>query len=178
MGREIRRVPKNWNHPKKQQAWGEDYIPLSDDYVGYLKYWKEDVDQFIKCMTEVIEKGKTKIYDTTYTDVQEVFDYLNEDNQMLPANPENYMPSGPWYQLFETVSEGTPLSPPFATPEELIEHLVEHGDSWKNVPWSRENAEAMLKQGFTLSGVVTGGKIYQNEEAFEIDRKDISREKN
>lgn len=35
-----------------------------------------------------------------------------------------------WFQVWETVSEGTPVTPPFATKEELIDYLVANGDFW------------------------------------------------
>lgn len=35
-------------------------------------------------------------------------------------------PTGPGYQMWETVSEGSPISPVFATPEELADYLVAH----------------------------------------------------
>ena len=38
-------------------------------------------------------------------------------------------PTGEAYQLWETVSEGSPVSPPFATPEELARWLVENDTS-------------------------------------------------
>jgi hypothetical protein len=38
-------------------------------------------------------------------------------------------PEGDWYQMWETVSEGSPMSPPFATPEELAAYMVKH--HWK-----------------------------------------------
>ena len=36
-------------------------------------------------------------------------------------------PTGPGYQIWETVSEGSPISPVFATPEELARHNEEAG---------------------------------------------------
>lgn len=50
-------------------------------------------------------------------------------------DPEYYRPrwtadEATHYQLYETVSEGTPLSPPFASKAELVEYLVERGDGW------------------------------------------------
>ena len=33
-------------------------------------------------------------------------------------------PTGPGYQIWETVSEGSPISPVFATPEELAQHMT------------------------------------------------------
>lgn len=38
-------------------------------------------------------------------------------------------PEGPAYQLWETVSAGSPISPPFAMPEELAEWLVQNDKS-------------------------------------------------
>lgn len=37
-------------------------------------------------------------------------------------------PAGDWWQLWETVSEGSPVSPAFATPEELASWLAAHED--------------------------------------------------
>lgn len=70
-----------------------------------------------------------------------------------------------WFQVWETVSEGTPVSPPFATQEELIEYLVANGDFWDQSrrargvfmecgPWPREAAEAFVRRGSAPSLVV------------------------
>lgn len=162
MGREIRMVPVKWKHPKD----GRQYKALYDDYVGVLKYYKDDVEQFIRHMTEVIEKGKTKIYDIEYTDREEVYDNLTEAG-INPPNIRDYMPSGPWYQLFETVSEGTPLSPAFSTKEELVEWLTNNDDYWGH-RWSREQAEGMVKTEWVPSGVVQNGTFYNAEESAEF----------
>jgi hypothetical protein len=39
-------------------------------------------------------------------------------------------PTGDWWQVWETVSEGSPVTPAFETAEALIEHLVQHSDAW------------------------------------------------
>lgn len=56
----------------------------------------------------------------------------NFGNSMDPTIGEIWTepPTGEWWQVWETVSEGSPVSPPFATPEELIDYLVEGGDAW------------------------------------------------
>lgn len=41
-----------------------------------------------------------------------------------PWKPED----ATWLQVWETVSEGTPVTPPFATRQELVDYLVQHGD--------------------------------------------------
>jgi hypothetical protein len=52
-----------------------------------------------------------------------------------PPDPKYYRPpwteaEATWFQMYATVSEGTPVSPPFATKEELVEYLVANGDYW------------------------------------------------
>lgn len=165
MSREIRRVPPNWKHPKRLNG---SYEPLLNDYVGSLKYWKENVDTFIKAMTTVIQDGKVKIYDTKFTTPKDVYEYLTEDDALTPPDIKNYMPQGDWYQLFEGVSEGTPLSPPFETSEELVEWLSIHKDYWGN-QWTRTQAEAMSKAGYSPSGILVNGKIYNSQEALELN---------
>ena len=83
-----------------------------------------------------------------------------------------------WWQVYETVSEGTPVTPPFATREELVEYLVENGDFWdqKNRaeggslmpcdPWSRRNAEAfVMGSGWAPTMIADGGKIMSGVDA-------------
>jgi len=57
-----------------------------------------------------------------------------------PPDREYYRPwkdeEATWFQVWETVSEGTPVTPPFATREELAAHLAEYGDDWdRRVEW-------------------------------------------
>lgn len=165
MGREIRRVPANWEHPRKAYGQEHDYEQLSDDYIGYLKYWEEDVNQFIKHMTEVIKTGKTVIYNKEYTDPQKVYDYLNDEEQALnPSNISGYMPSGSWYQLYQNVGEGSPLSPPFKTKDQLVKWLSNNKDYWGHT-WTPEQAAAMVKSEYAPSGMYVNGKMYTAEES-------------
>lgn len=165
MGREIRRVPENWEHPKKNRYSADsNFVPLCDDYVNSLKYYKESVDDFIKYMTEIIQKGKVKVYDKVWEDPKQLYEYLSEDGQMNPPDMNIYMPNGTWYQLYENVSEGTPLSPPFKTKDELVKWLTENKDYWDN-QWTKEQAEAMVKSEYAPSMVVSNGKIYNAMES-------------
>lgn len=119
MGREIRRVPAYWEHPRDTDG---KYIPLRDNYDEALAEFEHDIQA--RGLRGAIEDwgGGPREDDYTHYGCQ-------------PCN---------WYQLYETVSEGTPLSPPFEKPEELIEYLVKHGDFWYHKPWSQEAAEAMF----------------------------------
>jgi len=173
MGREIRKVPENWKHPKRVSSYSgkEEFEPMFDDYVRMLEYYRGEVDKFIKHMTEVWKDGKTIIYDTTYTDVKEVYEYFTEDDCLEPPTFDDYIPEGEWFQLFETVSEGTPLSPPFKTKDELVEWLVNNRDYWDH-QWTRPQAEGIVGSGHALSGMMTGGKFYTSEQVAELQNKE------
>jgi len=47
-----------------------------------------------------------------------------EDEQAAEAWTRSEPPVGDGYQIWETVSEGSPISPVFATPEELAQHMA------------------------------------------------------
>jgi len=67
-------------------------------------------------------------------------------------------PEGEGWQVWETVSEGSPVSPVFATREELAEYLVEEGYSEKAV-------EGFIRDGWCFSAMVVGGRMYTNIES-------------
>ena len=102
MGREVRMVPPDWEHPKRENG---RYIPLFDHYKAAL----DEFDEMRK------EKG-----------LAEALDYFGGG----PCS-EDYMPY--WedeqcthYQMYETCSEGTPISPICETPEELARWLADN----------------------------------------------------
>ena len=77
-----------------------------------------------------------------------------------PPDREYYRPK--WtdeertaYQMYETVSEGTPVTPVFDTPEGLVDYLVAHGDFWGQQGgeggWPREAAESFVRSGWAPS---------------------------
>jgi hypothetical protein len=74
-------------------------------------------------------------------------------------------PAGEWWQVWETVSEGSPVTPAFSTPEELIEYLVANGDSWDQKRldggWERSSAEQFVKSGWAPSLITAGGHVYE-----------------
>ena len=141
MGREIRRVPANWAHPKytedtatRREQIGS-YIPLLDDHAKALKGFENDI----------AEKG-----------LKEAIDYWGGGPQSKNYAQYDGKPLD-WWQAYETVTEGTPVSPAFATPEELIEYLV-NGDYWDQARrergtstkqgYSRAAAEAFVRSGW------------------------------
>lgn len=86
-----------------------------------------------------------------------------------PPDRDSYRPEfseePTWIQVYETVSEGTPVTPPFSTKKALVEYLVQHGDFWRQNEgrggFSREAAEAFVDSGSVLSMVVVDGRVIE-----------------
>ena len=103
MGREVRRVPKNWEHPKKNG----NYKPL---YEGYELAAEEFLDLANK------------------DGLQEAIDYMrcpNKEDYM----PDWSDAEKTHLMMYENTTEGTPISPAFKTPEELARWLTDNGAS-------------------------------------------------
>lgn len=155
MGREIRRVPSDWEHPRQpctHSPWqggcddakrhnGQCLKPLHD------KTYEEAAREYFQAVI-AWSKGE---YEGQEAGDLATFPYY-WDYGGMPPEADDYLPvwtSEPThYQVYETVSEGTPVTPHFATKEELIEYLVKHGDAWDqwqgNSGWSRRAAEQFV----------------------------------
>lgn len=162
MGREIRRVPPNWEHPRytrhnvlpgRSDRDLGTYIPMFDEsFPDAIESWVEGYRQWQAGTHEsLLDKDRT-------TEGQEYWEYEGP-----PPRIEFYRPAftekPTWYQVYETVSEGTPVTPPFATPEELVDYLVSHGDNWAHGGrLSRVAATAFVKRGHAFSMVAVEGQ--------------------
>ena len=96
---------------------------------------------------------------------------INFNSEFEPLNEED-IPKGEWYQLFENVSEGTPLSPPFEKSEELIEWLVNNKDFWGHT-WTKKQAEGILKSGYVPSFGIIGGSVLRAEELAGLEGGEV-----
>ena len=120
MGREVRRVPADWEHPKDETTGR--YKPLfAPGWAAAAKEWDEERAKW--------ERG-------------EFPSYTSEESRAMPYDEYSgrrpysgdYMPDWPaeqrtHYMMYEDTSEGTPISPAFATPEELARWLADNGAS-------------------------------------------------
>lgn len=88
-----------------------------------------------------------------------------EDEHAAEAWTRSEPPAGDGYQIWETVSEGSPISPVFATPEELAQYMA--GRKWGAD--SGSSYETWLKfingPGWAPSMVSDGGGIHSGVEA-------------
>lgn len=75
-------------------------------------------------------------------------------------------PAGPGYQLWETVSEGSPISPVFPTKEKFADYLVGAG-------YTRKAAENFIESEWAPSMVVMvgSGKTYKDIESCDMEEK-------
>jgi len=77
-------------------------------------------------------------------------------------------PKGIGFQLWETVSEGSPISPVFETPEELATWLVESPDyKWKknDAGTTYEQWLSFISVGWAMSGAVINGTYMSGVQA-------------
>jgi hypothetical protein len=122
MGREIRRVPPDWEHPRDERGnyiplYDEDYTIAADGWLAQVMAWErgDDPDREVAA----------RQYGDRY--------YWDWDGG--PPDRDRYRTRA-WtaeeataYQIYETVSEGTPVSPVFASLDALIAWLVDQGHS-------------------------------------------------
>lgn len=157
MGRELRRVPANWEHPKDNKG---EYVPLFDEtYKDAIAEWSEE--------SKLWERGQhpDQLNESAPTDQYKHYaEWAGEQPE-----PEFYRPDwadAPWFQVYETVSEGTPVTPPFAGRLLLVSFLCEYGTDGR--PWSLHAAESFVKEGWMPSVLINNSKLIdQTQEVVE-----------
>ena len=158
MGREIRRVPPKWEHPR----YTADNAPRNSlrSMIGeYIPMFDQDYDS---AATEWIAANESW-NDGTHEDCEKYrADYMYYwDWSGNPPDSESYRPAftdePTWCQGYETVSEGTPFTPAFETTAELVVWLVENGDPVHGAI-SKEQAESFVSGGYAPSMVMTVGE--------------------
>lgn len=104
-----------------------------------------------------------------------LYEYAIAEKMTEKPDPADFLPV--WdvpedelgWCLYETVSEGTPVTPVYPTASALVEHLVTYGMDWDQEPMRREAAERLVSMGGSLgSFLVQNGTIYDG--AKDLDR--------
>lgn len=137
MGREVRRVPVGWKHPTVWNRYrGEEYQPMHDS--TYAEAWADH------------QKSRAE-HPEWYANASG--DYAPDPLYHRPEWPEGVTLG---YQLYENVSEGTPLSPVFETADQLAEWLAEGqpiGIGRDIVHMTFEQARVFVDRGYAPSMV-------------------------
>ena len=140
MGREIRRVPKGWEHPRDSQG---EYKHMCDS--TYKDAAEKYVKEFLEWQDDTSEIAKHKDDGCKY-----YWEFAG-----YPPDEDNYRPefeSEPTcYQVYQTVSEGTPVSPVFETKDELKVWLVNNG-------WTAEGADRFADSEWQPTLVYDSGR--------------------
>lgn len=159
MGRKVRRVPADWQHPKNEKG---DYIPLLDGfYSKRVAEWDEGERQWnagFRAHT-VWHEGGGYHDEWVPKDAKHDYPYSNWTGDRPLA--EDYMPDWPeeqrtHLQMYEDTSEGTPISPVMETPEDLARWLADNGASaFAGETATYEQWLATIKRGWACSAVLT-----------------------
>lgn len=135
MGRELKRVPLDFDYPLNKVWYGYFMNTITTCHSTNHEYCEQ-----CKRMAEI--KG-VKITSYGCPDFE---DYFKEINEKLKELCE--VPKGEGYQLWETTSEGSPVSPVFDTLEKLCEWCEENATTFASFRVSKEEWMQMLDGGF------------------------------
>jgi hypothetical protein len=153
-------VPKDWQHPTKDNG---DYKPLHDSsFEKRLADWEEGQAQWEKGFREDWAiNGKDKQQGKSWKKKEADETGTWEDWDGEKPEKENYMPvfkegTATHLMMYETCTEGTPISPAFATPEELAHWLADNGASaFGDLTATYEQWLCVAKSGYAPSAIYT-----------------------
>lgn len=160
MGREVRRVPASWEHPKNENG---HYIPQFDrSFAKAAEEWDREKAGW--------DAGERPDYIGNFTGSFEEWTGERPD-------PERYMPDWPdsertHYQMYEDTSEGTPISPVMDGPEALARWLVDNNASaFGNQTADYESWLRVCNGGFAPGLVIQGNVVMNGVEALKSDEQ-------
>lgn len=158
MGREVRMVPPDWEHPKQKPSHKNGW---KDDILQPMHPWSfdETFAEWLKDFDRIRSGALTDIEKECYP--RGLADWLQDEGS--PPDPDYYMPqfaegTATHLMMYEDTSEGTPISPAFATPEELARWLADNNASaFGGMTATYEQWLSTAKRGWAPSAVMTVG---------------------
>lgn len=143
MGREVRRVPKDWQHPKREDG---SHVPMHASFP-----YTED---------EIAEGVRDGWLDN---------EPPNYGCDVMPQWPEAERTH---WQMYEDTSEGTPISPVMESPEALARWLADNeASAFGRMTATYDQWLATIKRGWAPSLVLSGGVMASGVE-FDAEKKD------
>ncbi len=175
MGREMRMVPENWEHPRNEDG---NLIPLRKPEA----YERDARDHRICAAAWLSEEGGEYAAEHGQYTFAAMMRYKRGGGQLecapIPGTTrwsdgwtgprpmrEDYMPDWPasertHCQMYETCTEGTPISPVFASPEELARWLTDTGASaFGDMTATHEEWLAACRCGTVSAAIVDGALV-------------------
>lgn len=158
MGREVRMVPKDWEHPRRENG---SFQPMYNrDYETEFDEWLEEKKQWKNGLQKDWLNGGFKLKDDEYKNIpfEEWSGAAPDSKYYIPKwKPEERT----HYMMYEDTSEGTPISPAFPTPEELAKWLAENNAScFADMTATYEEWLSMIKgSGYSVAMVAHDGII-------------------
>jgi hypothetical protein len=143
MGREIRSVPPDWEHPKDERG---HHLPLHDE-TRLQRLWsivRYDLGWYLK--------------PKNWKRITEIGELWPDPTYCRPYWPKRKATA---FQMYETVSEGTPVSPAFETLDELKDWLINQG-------YSEHAASEFCKHRWAPSMVMSSQGISMNLHAYDV----------
>jgi hypothetical protein len=181
MGREVRMVPADWQHPKypadhPEPHLRDSHIPLyGRSFASEDAEWNEGHAKWQKGFVKNYGSGG-KWRARTPDDGPTYSQWSGER-----PSPDHYMPDWPreartHLMMYEDTSEGTPISPAFATPEELARWLADNGaSSFGNSTATYEQWLRVCKGGWAPSMVMDSNGLRSGVEALaEIENHEAT----
>jgi hypothetical protein len=94
---------------------------------------------------------------------------MNKTWEGYEAEEQYDPPEGDGYQLWETVSEGSAITPVFATKDELADWLVFNGDPVHG-KLTKQIWLNMIEAGWCPSMIIVGGRILSGPESASLPK--------
>lgn len=160
MGREVRQVPANWGHPKGIDGY---YIPLYGESLSKAQTrWDLGNAKWAEGLRKDSEGGWIPLGDTGCQTYSEYAGKRPIFSDYVPDWPDSERTH---YQMYETCSEGTPISPVMETPEALARWLADNEAS----AFGRQTASykawlRVCQGGYACSAVRVGNQLLSGVE--------------
>jgi hypothetical protein len=149
MGREVKRVPLDFDWPL-EKTW-EGYLS------PYSEYWRECPFCNGIGLNRITSSGRYCECCGGDGGIWLTPEWKAKDDAWEPTDP----PIGEGWQVWEIVSEGSPVSPVFATKEALVDYLVSEGHM-------RSSSQAFADAGWAPSMFVANGKCAHDVDTVEL----------
>jgi hypothetical protein len=119
----VRRVPPGWRHPQDDNG---SYLPMVDvDYESAGQQWVDELMAWERGTHPARKKAE-------WAECRFFWEYAGPPPERHMYRPK-FDAEPTCYQLYEVTTLGTPISPAFATQEELRRYLLGLGHSEETV---------------------------------------------